>query len=88
MSKFFSSVYEVESHDKSRQSDLALEKFWVMQCDCIGLCPNFAIGMTIDNCRNLFFYGIKRDHYGHVTGLRGKFCNGPGTTFLCSPYHF
>ena len=28
ISKFLGSVNEVESHNKSRQSDLALDKFW------------------------------------------------------------
>ena len=29
--KFFGSVNDVDSHNKSRQSDLALEKYWVTQ---------------------------------------------------------
>ena len=24
---------------------------------------------------------------GHVPGLVNKLCNGPGTEFMCSPYH-
>ena len=35
MSKFFGSVNEVDSHNKSHQSDLVLEKFWVVQCGWI-----------------------------------------------------
>ena len=29
VSKFFGSVNEVDSHNKSRQSDISLEKFWL-----------------------------------------------------------
>ena len=32
MSKFFGSVNEVDSHNKSRQSDLVLEKLWITKC--------------------------------------------------------
>ena len=32
MYKFSAYVYEVDSHNKSKQSDLALEKFWVTHC--------------------------------------------------------
>ena len=32
MYKFLGSVNEIGSHNKSRQSGLALEKFWVTQC--------------------------------------------------------
>ena len=50
MSKFFSSVNEVDSHKTSRQSDLALEKFWVTQCGCLWLCNTVAMGAIITNC--------------------------------------
>ena len=54
---------EVDSHNKSRQSDLALEKWWVNQCGCLRLCTTVAMGMTITNCWKLFRYGVKRDNY-------------------------
>ena len=63
MSKTFSAVNEVESHNKSRQSDLALKKWWVTQCGWLRLCKTFSMGMTITNCWKLFRYGVKRDHY-------------------------
>ena len=49
MSKFFGSVNEVDSHKKSRQSDLALEKFWVTHRGWLRLCTTVAMGMTITN---------------------------------------
>ena len=70
MSIFLGSVNEVESHNKSRQSDLALEKFWVTQCGCLQLCTTFAMGMTITNCWKLFRYGVKRDHYDNLISIR------------------
>ena len=70
MFKFFPAVNEVYSHNKSRQSDLALEKFRVTQCGWIWLCKTFAMGITITNCWKLFCYGIKRDHYEKSIGIR------------------
>ena len=70
MSKKYSAVNEVESHNKSRQSDLALEKWWVTQCGWLRLCATVAMGMTITNCWKLFRYGVKRDHYDKLIGIR------------------
>ena len=70
MSKFFVLVNEVDSHNKSRQSVLVLEKFWVTQCGWLWLCTNVAMGMTITIFWKLFFYGIKRDHYDKFIGIR------------------
>ena len=49
MSKKYA-VNEVYSHNKSRQSDLALENWWVTQCGCMWLCNTVAMGMAINNC--------------------------------------
>ena len=54
---------EVDSHNKSRQSDLALEKWWVNQCGWLRLCTTISMGMTITNCWKLFRCGVKREHY-------------------------
>ena len=70
MFKFFGSVYEVDSHNKSRQSDHALDNFWVTQCGWIRLCTTVAMGMTITNCWKLFFCGVKRDHYEKFINIR------------------
>ena len=70
MSKFFGSVNEVDSHKKSRQSDIALEKFWVTQCGWLRLCTTVSMGVTITNCWKLFLYGVKRDRYKNFTGIR------------------
>ena len=70
MSKFFGSVNEVDSHSKSRQSYLALEKFWVTQCGWLRLGTTVAMGVTITNCWKLFRYGFNRDHYNKFIGIR------------------
>ena len=70
MSKFFGSVNEFDSHNKLRQSNLALEKFWVTQCGWIWLCMTVATGMTIINYWKLFHYGVKRYHYDKLIGIR------------------
>ena len=60
MYKFFGSVNEVDSQNKSRHSDLALEKFCVTQCGWLRLCTVVDMGMTITNLWKIFRYGIKR----------------------------
>ena len=46
---FFGEVNEVDSCNKSRQSDLVLEKFWVTQCGWLCLFTSVAMGITINN---------------------------------------
>ena len=70
MSNFFSAVNEVDSHNNSRQSDLALEKWWVTQCSWLRLCMPVATGMTITNCWKLFRCGVKRYHYDKLIDIR------------------
>ena len=60
---------EVDSHNKSRQSDLALEKWWVTQCGWLRIGTTVAMGMSINNCWKLFRYGVKRDHYDKLIGI-------------------
>ena len=49
MPDFFGSVNKMDSHNKSRKSDIALEKFWVMQCGCIWFYNTVAVGININN---------------------------------------
>ena len=68
--KFFGSVNEVYSHNKSRQSDLVLDKFWVTHGGCLWLCTIVAMEIAITNLWKLFHYGIKRDDYEKLIGIR------------------
>ena len=61
---------EVDSHNKSRKSDLALEKWWVTKCGWLRICTTVAMGMTITNCWKLFRYGVKREHHDKLIGIR------------------
>ena len=61
---------EVDYHNKSRQSDFELEKWWFTQCGWLWLCTAVAMGMAINNCWKLFRYGVKRDHYDKLIGIR------------------
>ena len=70
MSKFFGAVNEVDSHNKSRQSDLRMDKLWVTQCGWQCLCMAVSMLMTITNCLKLFCYGVKREHYYKLIGIR------------------
>ena len=63
MYKVFGSVIEVDSYNKYRNSDIALDKFWVTKCGWIRLCTTVAMVMTITNFGKLFHYGVKRYHY-------------------------
>ena len=60
MYKCFDLVNEVDSHNKSHQLDLALDKFLVMQCGWLRLCTTVAMGMTITNYWKLFSMRLKR----------------------------
>ena len=68
--KFFGSINEFGSHKKSKQSDLALEKFWVTRCGWIRLRTTVAVGMTITNLWKIFRCGVNRDHYDKSIGIR------------------
>ena len=59
MSKLFVSVNKVGYQNKSRQSSLELEKYWVTQCGWIWLCTTVAMGMIFTNLWKLFFMGLK-----------------------------
>ena len=63
MYKFFGYFNDVEPHNKSIQSDLALGKYWITQCGWIRLCKIVSTGMAITIFWNIFFYGFKRHHY-------------------------
>ena len=65
MSKFFSTVNEVKSQNKSRQYDLALEKFLVTHCIWMRSFTTVDTGMTITNCWKLLCYGVP------VSGAKG-----------------
>ena len=64
------SVNEVDSHSRSRNSDLALENWWVTQCGWLRLCALVAMRMTIINFWNVFCYGVKRYNYERLIGIR------------------
>ena len=70
MYKLFGSVNEVDSHNKSMQYDLVLEKFWVTQCGWLRLCTTVAMVMTITGFWKPFHYGVKRDHYDKFISIR------------------
>ena len=70
MSKFFGSVNEVDSHNKSRHSDIGMDKFRVGKCGCLRLCNTVAIWTTINNCWKLFCYQVKMYHYEKFIGIR------------------
>ena len=80
-----SAVNEVDSYNKSRQSDLALDKWWVNQCDWLWLCMTVYMGMTIHNFWKLFPYGVKRDQYDKLIGIR-EFSEKTCSIFLQQPF--
>ena len=73
MYNLFGSLNVVESHIKSSQSDLALYKYWVTHSFWLWLFTDVAIVMNITNCWKLFSYGVKRDYYEKLVGIRELF---------------
>ena len=63
MSKLFGAVSEVDSHNKSRQYDLALDNLLVTQCGWIRLRTTVSTVMTTTNCWKIFCYDVKRDQF-------------------------
>ena len=59
MSNLFGYVDEVDSHNKSRHSDLALEKFRVTRFVCLQLFKAVAMVMNVTNFWKLFFVGLR-----------------------------
>ena len=70
MSKFFGYVNDVDSHTKSSQYDLALEKLCVTKCGWIQSRTTVLMGTTINKLWQLCCYGVKRDHYDKLIGIR------------------
>ena len=70
MSKFSGLVNELDSHNKSRQLDIALEKFWLDQCGWLRLFTTVTMWMKITDCWKMFRYVVKRHHYEKNIGIR------------------
>ena len=60
----------MDSQNISRQSDLAMKKFWVTQCIWIKLFTTVSMGTIITNCWKLFHCWVKRQHYDKFIGIR------------------
>ena len=68
--KFFGSVNEVDSQNKSMQSDLAMEKFWVTHYGWLWLCTTVSMVITITNFWKTSRYGVKRYYYEKSIRIR------------------
>ena len=68
--KLFVYINKVESHTKYIHSELALEKYWVDKCGWMWLCTTLAMVMTIKISWKLFSYGINRDYYDKLFGIK------------------
>ena len=58
MYKLFGAVNKVDSHNKSRQAYMTLDKFWVTQCGWIWLYTTVSMGITINNCWKFSIVGL------------------------------
>ena len=67
---FLVSVNKLDSHNKSHNLDIVLEKLWVAQFGWLRLCTDIAMGMVITNCWKLFRYGVKRDRHDKFISIR------------------
>ena len=59
MYKLFGYVNEVEVHNKSRHSDLALEKLWFTHFSWLWLCTTVDMVMPITNLQKRFFMVLR-----------------------------
>ena len=65
-----SAVNEADSHKKSIQYDLSLEKWCVTQFGLLRLFTTVAMVMNMTNFWKLFSYGVQRDHYHKLIDIR------------------
>ena len=59
MYKFFGSFNEVDSHNKSKKSNLVLDKLLVTQCGWLWLFMTVSMVMTITNFWEIIFMGLR-----------------------------
>ena len=59
ISNLYGYIHEVDSHKKSKHSDLALNEFWVTQCDWLQVCTIFYMGITIITSGKYCILGLR-----------------------------
>ena len=58
LGRYFNACNAIDNHDRVRQSDLALEKYWVTQSGYFRLATTVALGMGITDGKLLFCHGV------------------------------
>ena len=56
--RYFNACNAIDNHNRMRQSDLALEKYWVTQSGYFILATTVALGMGITDGKLLYFHGV------------------------------
>ena len=70
MSKFFESVKKLYSPNKSRQSYLASDTFWVNKDSWIWLCTTVYNGKSVTDLCNIFCYKFNTEQYETFISIR------------------
>ena len=58
LGRYFNACNAIDSHNRMRQSDLSLEKYWVTQSGYFRLATTMALGMGITDRKLLYFHGV------------------------------
>ena len=92
LGRYFNACNAIENHNRMRQSDLALEKYWVTQSGYFRLATTVALGMGIADGNLLFCHGISEESVDKKISAREynnsavyECCNNPFTSDFGSP---
>ena len=58
LGRYLNACNTIDNHNRMRQSDLSLEKYWVTQSVCVRLANTVALGMGITDRKILYCHGV------------------------------
>ena len=58
LGRYFNACNSIDNHNRMRQSDLSLDKYWVTQSGYFRLATTVALGMGIIDGNLLYYYGV------------------------------
>ena len=70
LGRHFNAFCAIDNHNRMRQSDLALEKYWVTQSGYFRLATKLSLGMSITYGKILFYHGISEGNFDKKNSTR------------------
>ena len=58
LGRYFNACNEIDNHNRTRQSDISLEKYWVTHSGYFRLATTVALGMGITDGKILYYHGV------------------------------